>query len=776
MYLPLVGPQTGAAATVAPYVILYLIPAGISAELALFGWLRRHVRAAMPFSLLMAAVLFWSACHAASVAGATFEETLFWAQIQYGGIVMVGPLWLVFALSYTGAWPRVRPALRRALPLPAALSYLAVLTNGWHRLWWPSVAIDASRPFGSLSITRGLLFWLHFCYSYGCILLGCALFIRALGALPPAQRRQARLMAVGALLPLAGNLAHLLGLHTAAVDDPTPFLFTVSGLLLFYVALRYQFLDPTPIAQHDLFASIPDGLVVLDRHGMVTAHNDPAPAMLASRANRWVGWPLLGAVAGSPLEIDLHALLAPPAGPTARTIAYEGQGGLRAVELRLRPLYAAGERTGALLVVRDRTERARIELALDRRLGELNALSRLARAANAALETEDLVRAITRELAHALPGDRAALGLLHEGGAAMRLVAVERLDAAVGLDGKTVAGADLELLQRVLRAGRARVCRVSDPALEGTAAQALLRRAGLLSVAVVPLRSRSEALGVLFVGHAGDHAIAPDELRMFETVGDLMAEAVVRTRLYDQGQAAVRARSALLARVSHELRTPLTSIMGFTELIQRGFYGELPERMHDPLGHVRRNSQTLLRLINDILDFSKIEAGHFSVELSSVDLAAVIHDVAGALQPQIQERGLALMLDLAESPPVYANRERLEQVLTNLVANAIKFTDHGSITIRTTFDGQRAHFSVIDTGIGIAPEQQRKMFQEFWQVESEHTQRYPSTGLGLAISRRLMEMMGGTLTVESTPGVGSTFSGDVPAVSDSLQAQQRGRS
>ncbi|MFL5805962.1 MAG: histidine kinase N-terminal 7TM domain-containing protein, partial [Roseiflexaceae bacterium] len=213
---------------VAPYVILYLIPAAISAGLAMYGWQRRHVRAATSFSLLMAAVVFWSVCHALSAASSTLEDILLWAQLQYGGIVLVGPLWLLFALAYADGWARSTPAQRVGLLAPAALAYVAVLTNGLHHLWWPVIALDTSRPFGSLSITRGLLFWLHFVFSYGCVVLGFALFVRSALTTPAPYRRQARLVAFGALFPLVGNIVHLLGLRTTAVDDPTPFLFAAS--------------------------------------------------------------------------------------------------------------------------------------------------------------------------------------------------------------------------------------------------------------------------------------------------------------------------------------------------------------------------------------------------------------------------------------------------------------------------------------------------------------------------------------------------------------------
>src|SRR5213593_3894895 len=134
--------------SVAPYVTLYLIPAVPSAGLAVYGWRRRQYRAAGLFSLLMAALAFWSACHALSVASGTLESTRFWSQIQYGGVVLVGPLSVLFALAYADQWHRATPLLRLALLFPALLALIAVLTNDLHHLWWTSVVLDHSRPFG----------------------------------------------------------------------------------------------------------------------------------------------------------------------------------------------------------------------------------------------------------------------------------------------------------------------------------------------------------------------------------------------------------------------------------------------------------------------------------------------------------------------------------------------------------------------------------------------------------------------------------------------------
>jgi signal transduction histidine kinase len=173
----------------------------------------------------------------------------------------------------------------------------------------------------------------------------------------------------------------------------------------------------------------------------------------------------------------------------------------------------------------------------------------------------------------------------------------------------------------------------------------------------------------------------------------------------------------------------------------------------------------LLQLINDLLDFSKIEAGHLNIDLYPVDVATVVRSVAGTLQPQITARNLRLELDLApDLPLVYANSGRLEQVLTNLVANAIKFTERGSIRVRTRHGDDRVRIVVEDSGIGIAPEQLGQIFEPFHQIDNQLTRRFGGTGLGLAIARRLIELMDGTLTAESTPGAGSTFMCELPAV------------
>jgi signal transduction histidine kinase len=529
-----------------------------------------------------------------------------------------------------------------------------------------------------------------------------------------------------------------------------------------------------PIALYELLAHLPDGLVMLDQRGGITACNDNAQHLLASPQRHWNGRLFLDVIVGSPLEIDLRALLAPPIVAAKRQFIYERADGIRAVELQLCPLYADDPGAGALLIVRDRTDYARLEQAREQRVRELSALNRLARAANIAFETDELLRAITRELARILPGIRIAIGLLQPDGTTMRLMVDRSLRSAPTLEAQAATEYDVTQLQHILRAGQPLDISVADPWLARTPLRAMLQHIGMRAALVAPLANAVTPLGALFFGYSDQRMIAPNEVQLFASVGELVAEGITRTRQAEEIREASRAKSMLLATVSHELRTPLSSIVGYIDMLEQGVFGELSEGMHQPLGRMRQGGMALLRLINDILDFSKIEAGYLAIDLEPVDMATVIQDVVGALQPQIQGCGLAVTVMIApDLPQVQANSARLAQVLTNLIANAIKFTARGSIIVRVICHGERVQFSVTDTGIGIASEQQHLLFQEFRQIENVYTRRHIGTGLGLAISRQLMQLMGGTLTMESTPGVGSTFYGELPIVPKELLEKER---
>jgi signal transduction histidine kinase len=215
--------------------------------------------------------------------------------------------------------------------------------------------------------------------------------------------------------------------------------------------------------------------------------------------------------------------------------------------------------------------------------------------------------------------------------------------------------------------------------------------------------------------------------------------------------------------MSHELRTPLAAMLGYTELLADGTFGALPEKALPIVERVQVNGRHLLGLINTVLDMSKIEAGQFSLNLSEYSVRSLIETVRVGTESLAQAKGLALSTDVAaDLPRGFGDEQRLAQVLLNLVGNAIKFTDHGEVRVSARAENGSYHISVADTGAGIAPEEQQRIFEEFHQVDNSNTKAKGGTGLGLAIAKRIVEIHGGSIAVESRPGQGSTFNLSLP--------------
>ena len=237
------------------------------------------------------------------------------------------------------------------------------------------------------------------------------------------------------------------------------------------------------------------------------------------------------------------------------------------------------------------------------------------------------------------------------------------------------------------------------------------------------------------------------------------AEAVMRDAR-DLAERVARARSAFLANMSHEIRTPMNAVLGFVELI---LDTELTQEQRRALELVRSSSEALLMILNDILDYSKIEAEHLELESIPFDVSKVVHATASLLAVRAREKHLELLAEVGADVPrvVRGDPTRLRQVLMNLIGNAIKFTEQGEVVVSVSAaasDGSTTlRFAVRDTGIGIAPEHIGSVFREFTQADSTTTRRYGGTGLGLAISQRLVQLMGGNLTVNSELGRGSEF-------------------
>ncbi len=286
----------------------------------------------------------------------------------------------------------------------------------------------------------------------------------------------------------------------------------------------------------------------------------------------------------------------------------------------------------------------------------------------------------------------------------------------------------------------------------------------------VPLIREGVVIGVLALARSAPRPFSAQQIELAETFADQAVIAIENVRLFDEIQdksrqleVASQHKSQFLANMSHELRTPLNAILGYTELIADGVYGQPSEKMMAVLKRLESNGKHLLGLINDVLDLSKIEAGQLVLELSDYSLEDIAQTVRSTLEPLATDKKLAFKVEVAAKLPAgHGDGRRLTQVLINLVGNAIKFTDAGEVAIKAAIENGSFHVAVHDTGPGISPTDQAKLFQEFQQADNSITRKKGGTGLGLAISKRIIEMHGGRIWINSAVGQGSTFTFTLP--------------
>jgi PAS domain S-box-containing protein len=294
----------------------------------------------------------------------------------------------------------------------------------------------------------------------------------------------------------------------------------------------------------------------------------------------------------------------------------------------------------------------------------------------------------------------------------------------------------------------------------------ILSEQGELMWVVTILHDLTEAIEKARLYEQLKQASVELERKVQEATAELAQQNELLRRQHIELEQASALKSQFLANMSHEFRTPLNAILGYTHMLLNNVTGQVTEPQRKSLTRIDSNSRHLLALINDILDITRIEAGRMPLNATSFGIKELFDEVQAELEPIIKRSNLAVSTKVRGAvPTVRSDRQKVKQIVLNLLSNALKFTPAGSVTMTASYDGRakQVAIAVRDTGVGIPPEDQAKVFEDFRQLDSSPARGYGGTGLGLSICRRLANILGGTIELESTAGNGSTFTLRLPA-------------
>lgn len=424
------------------------------------------------------------------------------------------------------------------------------------------------------------------------------------------------------------------------------------------------------------------------------------------------------------------------------------------------------------LLLDEYQERQRVEERLRRQNAYLEALHQTTLGLLSRFELDDLLNALVKR-AGQLTG--APYGFLYLGEADSKEIrlrvrvglspeqAIESLRVGEGLAGKVwQTGEPMVITDYDLWSGR-------SPKVAQNLTKAIV--AVPLNRNVIPNSTEIQIVGVLGLAHSrdSDRTFGEEEIELLTRFAQLASVAIDNAQLFDEAirarasaERANQAKSTFLANMSHELRTPLNAIIGFTRIVKRKGADSLPEKQLNNLDKVLVSADHLLALINTILDIAKIEAGRMDVHANSFELAKLIDICVITTQPLLKSDVQIVVNVNDELPPLYSDQDKVKQILLNLLSNAAKFTEQGTIAVHAHYDNGSIVVDVIDSGIGIPPEELPHIFEKFTQVNNGNRRQYGGTGLGLSISRHLARLLGGDLTADSEINQGSTFKLTLP--------------
>lgn len=709
------------------YIAALIFTGLLNGWIAWYAYHRRSAPGSNELAILMALVSSWSLASAVESLATTYNWKVFWTVVSYPGNLLVSAVFLIFVLRYTQQDRRLKRKHITAVLILPIISVAMAATNHWHQLLWSSVTIEmvAGKPIAVYG--HGPWFWIETIYNYACMAFAYVVLARSIFRFPELYSRQTRLLLLASLAPLAINILYAYSPQTLGGIDLTSIAFSFSGTLVTLAIFRYSLFDVTPVARDRLVEIIQEGMLVLDAQNRLVDCN---PA-----GQKIFGWKK------PPIGEYVNQLWAKQ--PDLLELCQAKQSQSSELSIQQENNITHFIFNVSLLRNRERKIIGRILLAHDisaRRQAE----------AKLYLQTQALSAA-----------DNSIVITDTQGIVQWVNPAFTRL---TGYSESEIIGQTT----RMLKSGKQNDEYYQD--LWKTIIDGKVWRGELTNRRKDGSNYYEEMTITPVIQDDGQisHFIAIKQ----DVSKRKQAEEALRMA-HEEALEANRLKTQLLANVSHDLRTPMSAIIGFTDMLRSGIFGDVNERQVEAATEIMDSANNLVSFVNNLIGQAQLETGKIVIKSRPFETSELLEAARTAGNLIAKKKGLQLSFHMQKELPktLYGDVYWLRQIVTNLISNAVKFTNHGEVNLNLwRLNNEHWAITVSDTGVGIPPDKQAIIFDAFQQADGSITRRYCGSGLGLSIVRDLTALMKGKVTLESEPGQGSTFTVTLP-MKDSEETQ-----